>query len=410
MTIHSTFTNAVDYDSLAARFRPIFARIGQGAEARERERSLPVEQIGWLKQAGFGAVRVPLEQGGGGASLVQLVRLWIELAAADSNLTQALRGHFAFVEDRLNAPPGPDRERWLARFADGQLVGNGWTEVGAPALGEVQTKVTPEGEHWRLDGAKYYSTGSIFADWIDVYAERADTGGKVIAAVSTHQPGVQRSDDWDGFGQRTTGSGTSLFDGARVERDDLIDFASRFVYQTAFYQLNLVSVLVGIGRAIERDLSGQVRDRKRIYSHGNGPRAAEDPQVLQVVGQISAQVYAAEAVAISAAEAAQRVFDAHLAGDVEARHAANIEAELASAKAQLVVAELVLRSATELFDALGASAVRVDQLLDRHWRNARTAASHNPLIYKARIIGDWAVNRTEPPLVWKVGRGCGQTS
>ena len=42
-------------------------------------------------------------------------------------------------------------------------------------------------------------------------------------------------------------------------------------------------------------------------------------------------------------------------------------------------------------------------LLDRHWRNARTAASHNPWIYKARIVGDWAVNGTEPLYVWQIG-------
>ncbi|MEL2330802.1 acyl-CoA dehydrogenase family protein, partial [Klebsiella pneumoniae] len=79
----------------------------EGAVERERQRELPHEAIAWLKQAGFGAVRVPREHGGAGASLPQLVQLLIELAEADSNITQALRGHFAFVEDRLNAEPGP---------------------------------------------------------------------------------------------------------------------------------------------------------------------------------------------------------------------------------------------------------------------------------------------------------------
>ena len=60
---------------------------------------------------------------------------------------------------------------------------------------------------------------------------------------------------------------------------------------------------------------------------------------------------------------------------------------------------------SELFDASGASAVGRGKQLDRHWRNARTAASHNPLIYKQRIVGDWEINGSEPPYVWQIGSG-----
>ncbi len=113
----ASLSEGADYELLAQRFRPIFARIAEGAVERERQRELPHEAIAWLKQAGFGAVRVPREHGGAGASLPQLVQLLIELAEADSNITQALRGHFAFVEDRLNAEPGPGRDRWLRRLS-----------------------------------------------------------------------------------------------------------------------------------------------------------------------------------------------------------------------------------------------------------------------------------------------------
>jgi len=65
----------------------------------------------------------------------------------------------------------------------------------------------------------------------------------------------------------------------------------------------------------------------------------------------------------------------------------------------------VLRAATRLFDALGASATRSTTALDRHWRNARTVSSHNPLVYKARIVGDWVINGRTPPFVWRVGNG-----
>ncbi len=89
-----------------------------------------------------------------------MIRLLVELSSADSNITQALRGHFAFVEDRLVADPGPERDIWLRRFAEGQLVGNAWTEIGDVALGEANTKVSPapDADHFLANGAKFYST------------------------------------------------------------------------------------------------------------------------------------------------------------------------------------------------------------------------------------------------------------
>ncbi|MFQ6592309.1 MULTISPECIES: acyl-CoA dehydrogenase family protein [Pseudomonas] len=395
----------VDYATLAARFRPIFQRIAEGAVAREHTRTLPHEPIEWLKQAGFGAVRVPLEYGGGGASLPQLFELLIELAAADSNVPQALRGHFAFAEDRLNAAPSAGRDLWFKRFVDGDLVGCAWTEIGNVAIGEVVTQVSPDGDKWRLNGEKFYSTGSLFSDWIDVYAQRSDTGADVIAATRTHQPGVVQSDDWDGFGQRTTGSGTTQFIEAQVEAENVIDFSTRFKYQTAFYQLVLLASLAGIGQAALNDVAHQVRSRKRIYSHGNAAHASQDAQVQQVVGEVAAWVYAAKASALKAAVPAQRAYLARFAGDDAAEREANVAAEIESATAQVVVSALIQRATTELFNALGASDVRQGKALDRHWRNARTVSSHNPVIYKARIVGDWVINGTEPPFVWQIGNG-----
>lgn len=120
---------------LKARFAPLFARIAQGAAERDRTGELPYQAVADLAAAGFGAVRVPESHGGSGATLPELFELFVDLAAADSNIAQALRAHFAFVEDRLVAEPGPGRDKWLARFAAGELVGNSWTEVGAVKVG-----------------------------------------------------------------------------------------------------------------------------------------------------------------------------------------------------------------------------------------------------------------------------------
>ncbi|MBC0853114.1 acyl-CoA dehydrogenase family protein [Pantoea stewartii] len=395
-----------DYTHLAERFRPVFARIADGAAARERDRTLLHEPINWLKAAGFGTLRIPTANGGLGASLPQLFRLLTELAEADSNLPQALRAHMAFVEDRLNQPDSEGRQRWFRRFVDGDIVGSGWSETGSVRLGDVNTTVSPTGHGWQLTGEKFYSTGTLYADWIDVYAKRTDNQRDVIAVVSTHQDSVERDDDWDGFGQRLTGSGTTRFREAHVEPAHVYDFSERFRYQTAFYQHVLLATLAGIGRAIVRDVSRSVAQRKRIYSHGNARQVKQDVQVLQVVGQISSWVWATDAAVQQATPSLQLAFDAHQQGQAESLiHAANVQAEVEAAKAQVVAVEWITRAASELFNALGASDTRVVNALDRHWRNARTIASHNPVIYKSRNVGDWEVNRRDPTFIWQIGSG-----
>lgn len=235
-----------DYEAVAAKFRSIFERIAATALEREHQRRLPHEEIDWLKQAGFGAVRVPRKYGGDGVSLPQLFELLIELSAADSNITQALRGHFAFVEDRLNQHATTDQSAWFARFVSGETAGNAWTEVGEVKVGDVNTRVQETPNGLVVNGEKFYTTGSIYADWLDVYAGRHSDDEPVIALVNRHQPGVTISDDWDGFGQRTTGSGTTVFENAAVDAENITVFTDRFRYQTAFYQLVHLATLAGI--------------------------------------------------------------------------------------------------------------------------------------------------------------------
>ena len=396
----------VDYEILAAKFRPIFARIAINASAREQDHLLPYEQIKELTDAGFGALRVPVADGGLGATLPQLFRLLTELAAADSNIPQALRGHFAFAEDRLVAT-GSQREVWLARFVAGEIAGNSWTEIGTVTIGDVITRVRPAlggapGE-LRVNGTKYYSTGSIFADWIDTFAQIGDTGKNVIAVVNAHQPGVTHGDDWDGFGQRNTGSGTSTFIDAVVEQENVIDFDTRFKYQTAFYQCVLLAVLAGTIKAAEQDIAAEVKARTRIFSHGNSNSFATDPQILQVVGEVSAAAFAAAAIVERAAWALQGAYEGTFLADLVEEERLNDLAELATAQAQIVLVSLATRATSDIFNALAASGVSMTKNLDRHWRNARTVASHNPWVFKARIVGDFVVNGTSPNRVWSIG-------
>jgi alkylation response protein AidB-like acyl-CoA dehydrogenase len=383
-----------------AHFAPVLAEIAAGTRQRDLDRDLPVDAVTALKEAGFGALRVPTEFGGWGLAWTEVTALWIDLVAADANLAQALRGHFVFAEDVLfRHRRGEDGQRWFERFVAGEIAGNAWTETGSTSIDRVQTEVTIVDGTPVINGRKYYTTGTIFAEWADVYARVGDD--PTIAIVDTRQPGVVVLDDWDGFGQRGTGTGTTEFHDARVE--DLVPFGERHPYQTALYQLSHLASLAGITRAVLTDVTREVQQRERNFSHANSSRVRDDPQVLARVGEIWASAYATESLALRVAEA----IDAAAAvepDDREGLQRASERAELESSAAQVTASQLAIDAASNLFDTLGASGTSTPKGLDRHWRNARTVASHNPRIFKAKVLGAFQVNGTPPPYAWGIGR------
>lgn len=390
------------YEELAKPFRPLFRNIQSTAAARDNEHRLPHDEIKALRAAGFSAVRVPREFGGAGATLPELFNLLIELSEADSNVTNALRAHFGFTEDVLNSSDPKRRALWLGRIGEKTLFGNGHTEVGDSKLQAFSTTVSHKDGGLVLNGRKYYTTGTLFADWINIAAQH-ENGDQVGVVVSRHAKGVEVLDDWDGFGQALTASGTAIFTDVAVDPDHVVSVAERFQYSNPFYQLVHLATLAGIGRAAAGDVSRLVRERTRVFSHGNAGRASADPQILQIVGRVRGNAYAAAAIVLKVAEALQRAHEAHLAGDEEHRAAAITIAEIELDQAVTVVSNLILEATTILFDALGASSTGRNLALDRHWRNARTIATHNPRVYRDRVVGDFAVNGTPPPGQYRIG-------
>lgn len=388
------------YDELADRFRPIFQRIAKDALRREHARELPFEAVGWLREAGFGALRVPRSHGGSGATLPQLFRLLIELAEADSNLSQILRAHFAFVEGRLSNPDQAAHEFWFPKLAEGMLFGAAMSERTEATGGN--TTLSKDGEQWVLNGQKYYCTGTIYADWIAASAQEGED--RVSIAIPTSLPGVVREDDWDGFGQRLTGSGTTRFHAVPIAREHIMrrfsDSDDHFdSYIRAFYQLVLLSTLAGIGRAVVRDGTEFVQGRTRAFGVPGVSSPRTDPLVQRVIGKLSSLSFAADSIVDAAATALEELYQARR--DQSADEALHVATEIKAFQAQQTVIDLVLQTTTLLFEVGGASATSQTRSFDRHWRNARTVSSHNPAIYRERAIGDYLLNGTVPDAVWR---------
>lgn len=286
-------------EELLERFRLVFDRIAGGALEREESGRLAIEELGWLRDAGVTAVRVPKELGGG-ASLRQLFLLMIELAAAESNLPHALRIHFRFLEDRWRERDTERGRDWLRRIANGAILGTAVSEregkfhQPATTLRQVDGRLV-------LNGKKYYSTGALYADYVTVAVARQD-GSRAIAVVPSSAPGVELLNDWGGFGQRASASGTSIFTDVEItDPAQIFPPVGGVVGHLAFLQLFHLATIAGIVRRAIEDTADFVRQRKRSYPQSGVDKQSDDPLVQQVLGRADAVAHALRSIVLDAA-------------------------------------------------------------------------------------------------------------
>lgn len=347
----------------------------------------------------LGAVRVPTDLGGGGYTKRDWYRLVIRLGQADPDVPHILRVHWGFTEDRLRLRNSEIGHPWLSNIVDGVIYGGSNTELNDRSVGvrSFDTRLTPDGEGFRLDGRKFYSTGSLYADQLRIGVNDAD-GGQVTVVFPADREGVELLDDWDGFGQAETGSGTTVLTGVRIASDEVIpnEIGVEGRPRRSQPQLILHAIAAGILSAVADDAAELVRTRRRTYSWATSDSPATDPQLLEIIGDLVSAAFVAEATVLAAADAQDVAADfafEHGRADDDLEH----RASLLAAKTKVGIEALALKAAGDLFAVGGASATRASAHLDRHWRNLRTLFSHNPTPYKARVIGDNFVNGTPLP-------------
>ncbi|MBO0895380.1 hypothetical protein [Arthrobacter sunyaminii] len=377
-------------EPFAGAFSRILATARTEAVERERRRDLPFQTVRDLQQLGFGSRRLADRNR---IPLTELFGSVVDLAAADSNIAHLFRGHLAFVETLLFNDDPQELGRWRKRLEAGALVGNAQSERTETTTISTRLTRTPDGA--RLNGRKFYTTGSIYADWIHVSA--LDGEDQVGVTVAAGGPGVEVVDDWDGFGQQLTGSGSTTFTDVTVDHADISAFRpddQRFQYITGIYQLCLLATVAGIAESAVSDTLDYVRPRRRIFARAGENLPRESELVQATVGRLAAVAHTARALVLASAAELDAALTARLRGEEAGE--AFLSAQLGVFKAQQIILPLVLGAVTELFEVGGASAVGRGPALDRHWRNVRTIASHNPAAERARQLGDYHLNGRLP--------------
>jgi alkylation response protein AidB-like acyl-CoA dehydrogenase len=379
-----------------ARLPEVVDELRRADAEAERDRILQYWAIERLRRTGVLGLRVPVEYGGPGGSVRDVLTTVVHIARGSSNVAQALRAHYGFSERLLsNRATEAERGHWFPVIDSGTVFSNAITDAKGKSPSSTGATVLADASGvLRLNGLKFYSTGTLFADRIAVSAVDAD-GRDLQAIVPSGRDGVELYDDWDGFGQRLTASGSTRFTDVVDDPVEVITVSdgNHLGHGTTYLQLYLAAVTAGIARGMLDDAVAYVREKARPAAHSLAENAREDPFVVEAVGEIAAEASAAEALVLTAADAIDAVVD-------QGRHddaAALADVAIEVAKAQLIAERLALSAAQRLFDTGGASATARALNLDRHWRNARTVASHSPLAYKAHASGNYVLNGVRPP-------------
>lgn len=373
---------------VAARLATGFAR---DSAARDRDRILPWDELERFSASGLWGITVPKAYGGAGVSLVTLARVTAVIAAADGSLAQIPQNHFYALEVLRSGGDTAQQALFYRKALAGERFGNALAEITHRDF-QRRTRLIRDAGGLKVDGQKFYCTGAIYAHWIPTLAVD-DAGTQQLVFVPRSAPGVTVTDDWDGFGQRVTGSGSVSFDRVVVAPDWVVPFQASFERPTPIgplAQLIHAAIDLGIGQGALAETLPFIRDRARPWIDAKVERAADDPLLLAAIGEVSLRLTAAEALV----ERAGAAVDAAIAEATEQSVAA---ASIAVAEARVLTTKAALLATTKLFELTGTSATLASDNLDRYWRNARTHTLHDPLRWKYHAVGNYYLNATPPP-------------
>lgn len=390
-----------DRQDLLDRVPGLVAEIAPGAARRDLDRDLPHAAFRAIRASGIGALRIPRALGGPGGSIEDYVEVIATLGAADSNVAHALRSHFNFTETVVQRAHDRVDPLALDRILSGHIFGGAHTENLTRNPLDIGARLTLTPRGYRLNGRKWYATGTAFADYA-TFSATDDAGAPVSVLLPVDRPGITIHDDWDGMGQRLTASGGVTLDDVEVLPEEIAtrDLTNQIArHCSTLRQIHLAACAAGAVRRLLQDGRDYVRSKARAAGHSQADAAGDDPFIQRAFGEIAALSFAVDTLIREASRALDRTSDAFVTRDIATIETALLDAALTGSKAQLVAGDLSLQAAGKLYELGGGSITSRELNLDRHWRNIRTVLNHNPLALKARVVGDYYLNGTTTHLL-----------
>lgn len=371
--------------------RGIGAEFAATVAERHRSRQLPHAELRRLKDSGLTALLIPDERGGAGASFSTALQIVRELAAADGSVATLLGYHFIGIVHLRREPPARRasleeqiaRERlWLAGIAN-------------PRDDEIT--IAPVAGGFLLNGRKTFCTGAAFADRVTVAGRRTDDGAAAQAFIPSDRPGIAHHGDWDHLGLDRTESGSFTLTDVFVAPEELKTVGDTpeerhaVAVRTPVNHLVFANLYLGFAIGALRSARRYVHEDARPWGVSGVERAPEDPLIIQQFGEHWTSLQGALALADRAAPQVEAL----LAAEPDSTRQRG-EAAIAVATAKVAASRVSVEITSRLYEAMGARATHNRWAFDRFWRDARTHTLHDPLAYKIRELGEYALNGRYP--------------
>lgn len=363
------------------------------ASQRDRERRLPLTELNAFSQSGLWAITIPKAYGGAGVSYKTLGEVIKIISAVDPSLGQLPQNHLVVVEHLVLDATEAQKQFFFNLVLKGARFGNAFSEKGSRTVAEFETLIKPQGDGYVVNGTKFFSTGALLAHWIPIVTV-TDDGLPHLALAKQGTSGLTVVNDWSGFGQRTTASGTVIIDNVQVPAEHVVPIYQAFARPTVagpVSQFIQAAVDAGIAQGTIAETIRYVRLQARPWIDAKDlQRASDDPYTIQQLGDLKLRLHAAEALLDAAAD---KITIAATQSDEKTVAAASI----AVAEAKILTTEIAILAANKLFELAGTRSTLEELNLDRHWRNARTHTLHDPVRWKFHAIGNYYLNEINPP-------------
>lgn len=379
-----------DAEALAIA-QKLSAQFKTTATLRDQQRILPFQEIEEFSQSGLWGITIPRAYGGAEVSSWTVAQVIALFSGADGSIGQIPQNHFYAIEVLRNTGTEAQKKRLYQDVLQGCRFGNALAEFKSKDASQKNSYLTSHGDGYLIQGEKFYCTGSLYAHRIPTLVKDANNH-EFLAFIPKDSPGLTLIDDWSGFGQRVTGSGTVKLNQVYIEAEDLVPFSDVFTEPTLvgpYAQLLHASIEVGIARAAFEETLQYVR-KARPWVDAHVTSATEDPLTLYELGHVAVDVKASELLLKHAA-----LYIDEIKPHVNAENIA--EASIHVARVRAHSTETALKASSKLIELAGSRASQTQDGLDLYWRNTRVHTLHDAARWKYYFIGNYRLNGILPP-------------